>query len=519
MNGVAYLRISIADQSKYSLDSQERMIREYCARNQVDLIASFRDDGAHSDTFDRPDYNALEAFLREKKDVQFLVIYDHSRFSRSLAEALMKCAELQKKFKITVVTVNDPIDIDFSDPTAFMIRAFQFMQAEAELHNIRKRTRSGMVQAALAGRYAAPAPYGYRNERDGKDKPVLGIVEEKAVVVRFFFREYLRGQHIEQLRASARELGYTQSGNSAVRRILSNPVYAGLIPVPAHKGRRSRYSQGLHAPLVSEQDFWLVQERLSGKSISTQAREEVPLRGVLRCWCGRKVTAGNSRGKMGKYYWYYLCQEHRESISATRLHRQFNDLLDGLSLSTRNLDWLKNKMAEKIGQALQGKAEKLGEISRKIKTVERQIEVTERKYLLQPDLSEATYSKVIAELRGELAGFQRELADLNTNQQAYWDKLAMVLPRLCDLREAYAAMPLEKKQQFIDLVFDKNLWYENGIYRTPRLHPIFGDNELELKEKGLLIIQKPMPVLGQTPISTRDGNAIQEWAQLLELIA
>lgn len=519
MNAVSYIRISTEEQSKYSLDSQERVIREYCERNKVKLIASFKDDGAHSDTFDRPDYNALEAFLRQKKDVQFLVIYDHSRFSRSLAEALMKCAELQKKFQLTVLTINDPIDIDFTDPTAFMIRAFQFMQAEAELHNIRKRTKSGMVQAALDGRYAAPAPYGYKNERDGNNKPVLGIVEEKALIVRFFFREYLLGTNIEQLRATARELGYKQSGNSAVRRILSNPVYAGMIPVPAHKGRRNKYSKGIHTPLVSEQDYWLVQERLSGKSISTQVREEVPLRGVLHCWCGRKVTAGNSRGRAGRYYWYYLCQEHRQSISASRLHAQFNSLLDELSLSPRSLQWLQTKMAAEIGAHLNTRGEQMAEISRKIKLAERQIETTERKFLLQPDLSEATYSKVIAELRADLAILQRQMMALNTNQQDYYDRLRLILPRLSYLRESYEGMPLEKKQQFVNLVFDNNLYYENGIYRTTRLHPLLSGNELTLKEKGLLIIQKPLPVLGQTPVSTRDGSGIQVLAELLELIA
>ena len=35
--------------------------------------------------------------------------------------------------------------------------------------------------------------------------------------------------------------------------------------------------------------------------------DELPLRGVLKCHCGKPLTGAPSRGKMGKYYYYYKC--------------------------------------------------------------------------------------------------------------------------------------------------------------------------------------------------------------------
>ena len=114
------------------------------------MLSVFTDDGESSYTFDRPDWKALELFLKQNKNVQYLIIFDHDRFSRNLAEALIKIKELHDKFKISVLATTDAFDTDFSDPSTFILRAFKYMMAESELHRIRQRTKTGLLQAADA---------------------------------------------------------------------------------------------------------------------------------------------------------------------------------------------------------------------------------------------------------------------------------------------------------------------------------------------------------------------------------
>lgn len=64
MNAIGYMRISVRDQSRYSLEYQERSIREYCSRNNLNLTELFKDNGESSYTFDRPDYKAVETFIK-----------------------------------------------------------------------------------------------------------------------------------------------------------------------------------------------------------------------------------------------------------------------------------------------------------------------------------------------------------------------------------------------------------------------------------------------------------------------
>src|ERR1700722_217602 len=184
MNAIGYIRISEKDQSTYSLPFQESRIREYCVRNSLYLKELYQDNGESSATFDRPDYLALEKFIKAHKgEVQYLIVLDHDRFSRILVDALRKIEELQKKFGLKVLSVEEPLNLDTGDPSVFLHRTFKYAFANHELLSIRKRTTRGIRRAMEEGRVVNNAPWGFVNARDEHGKPILRGVPEKAVVI------------------------------------------------------------------------------------------------------------------------------------------------------------------------------------------------------------------------------------------------------------------------------------------------------------------------------------------------
>lgn len=509
MTAIGYIRLSDEDQSNYSLDGQRRQIKEYCTRNNLQLLKIYEDNGQSSYTFDRKAFTDLE---KEIKQAQYLIVYHLDRFSRNMAEAMIKIKQYLER-GIRVRDITEPIEMDDYDPNTFMIRSMKFMVAESELHRIRQRTRNGLLQAAMNGRYVNGAPVGYKNERDEHNKPIIVIDEEKAFAIRILFREYLNGMSIEDLRRMITRYDFKPKGNSTIQYILANPVYAGFIRVPASKNKPAHLVKGLHDAIISEQDYWLVQERLNGKTLTVQNKEEVPLRGVLHCGCGKVMTAGNSKGKT-KYYWYYVCHSCKQNLSANKLHRQFDELLENLSLDTKTLQQFKEKFIKKIEDYLANRGDKMKQIKKQLDLVENRISAVEEKYLLQP-VSEASYKKVIGELRADQSRLYKELAGANTNQQAYWDKLGHFLLIVSDLRQSFASLPLEKKHQFVNWVFDSSLMYENDIYRTPYLPDVFQHNLQTLKEKGLLEIVAPIRNLGETPNRSGIGSPVEHQTDIL----
>jgi site-specific DNA recombinase len=193
MNAVGYLRLSTRDQSK-SLEYQENIIRNYCNNNHLKILEIFSDNGQSSYTFDRPDYLALEQFIKKHKGhCQYLVVLDHDRFSRNLPDALIKIAELERKYEVVVISTNERIGLDTSDPDVFMKRAFDYLMANRELLNIRARVRLGRINAMEHGRYLGKAPYGYRNVKSERQECYIEINQAQAKIVRRIFRDYLLG--------------------------------------------------------------------------------------------------------------------------------------------------------------------------------------------------------------------------------------------------------------------------------------------------------------------------------------
>ena len=515
MIAIGYIRISTKDQSAYSLDYQERRITEYCSQNKITLLEIFRDDGESSYTFDRPDWKALEAFIKKNKQVTHLITLDHDRFSRNLAEALLKIKELQDKYKIKVLATTDSVDTDFTDPTTFMMRAFKFMIAESELHGIRKRTKNGIQQANMNGRFVNKAPYGYINARDTDDRPILLIDKEKAHIIQRIFNEYNAGASIDDIVKIAKALGYKQSGNSTIQRKLKNPIYCGKIQVSGKPGQLVR---GIHAPIISEQTFWMAQERLGDKRSIVHKNEDIPLRGVLRCFCGKLVTAGKSKGKYN-HSWYYWCTEHKNNLSARKLHEQFNEILMNLSLDPEDVAVIREQLVKKIAERIQQNGEDLETVKKDLKHIQGRIATAEKKFLLQADISPEVYTEAISELRSTEARLQTKMAEAHTSISVYFNRLNEVLPKLVNLKKAFDEMDLVRQHRFINMVFKQSLSYADGIFRTPSLLEIFEDKALILKEKGLLKIEQPVINLGITPVRSETGSWFELLNQLADLFA
>lgn len=513
-NAVGYVRISSQDQSVYSLDYQEATVRKYCKDNNVNLLELFKDNGESSYTFDRPDWKSLEKFIRKNKSIEYLIIYDHDRFSRNLAEALMKIKELQDKFGITVLATTDRLDLDITDSSNYLMRAFKYMMAENELMRIRERTAAGMRQAAMSGYYANKAPYGYLNSRTPDGKPLLIEDPDHSRIVREIFKLKIEGKSPEAIREIVKAKGFKLKGHSAVQSILSNIIYAGFIKVPAYKKAEEYIIKGKHKGIVSEDDYWTAQAL--PKPHATQIKDEVPLRGVLKCWCGKPVTAGNSKGR-NKYYWYYLCSEHKENMPADKLHKQLNEILQQISFSKNEVEWFKEKFLYEIGAMTQDRAIEITKAESDLKNIKLKISSTEEKYLSNQDINPDTFKKVITGLKIKKVEIEKTLRLLSSTTNNYVKLLTHLLPKMASLHTAYESMDLLTKQKFLKIFFGENLNWGNGSYRTTYLHPFIDMKATLLKDNGLLRKEQPVIKIGSKELCTPYGNPIESVLQLSEL--
>lgn len=523
MNGIAvgYVRLSAADPGGNSIPNQKRRVEEYCTFNKLELLQVFVDDGKTGWNFDRPGFIEMERFCKANRNVQYLIIPHFDRFSRAdPVDAMVKERYIRDKLGVKVLQISEPLDTDTTSSTYQIMRFMQAFASNEERNRIVDRTRNGVRYNLMQGRFSGNPPFGFIRGRDVNGKPLMQIDESKGHIIKLIYREYLHGLKIEEVKKLAAKKGFNIHGNSAIQKVLSNPVYAGMVRLPAYKSQPEKLVKGLHTGLVTESQYWQAQEMLSGKAYGSHPSESAVLRGVLRCHCGRKLTAAPSKGKSGKFYWYYFCKEHRkDNLSAVKLHEQFYDMLDNLSLNKSDLLTIRERLTEVINDHLANRSASLMQVRHQLGKVTRQIESTEEKFLLQPDISQVTYRKVMTSQRSEQHRLQEELNKLEQDSKAYWDRLNEVLPLLTDLKEVFLQLDINKKHAFIRWVFDQNLAYYQGKYRTPSIEKIFEHNLLKVKEKGLLEIEKPLPENDDSLLCRPQGSMAEHLLSLAAIIA
>ncbi len=76
---------------------------------------------------------------------------------------------------------------------------------------------------------------------------------------------------------------------------------------------------------------------------------------------------------------------------------------------------------------------------------------------------------------------------------------------MTDLKSTYHKFDTLEKREFIDLVFDSNLYYENGMYRTPTMKNILSSKRLKMRELEVLIVNKKRKDFSILPSSALVG--------------
>jgi site-specific DNA recombinase len=253
-------------------------------------------------------------------EIGHLIVRDLDRLTRDLP-LWLGFAELCGEMGTTLHTFSGELrNKSATDRFATNVRA---AAAQMEREQVGDRVRKAKAQLARTGRHpGGPAPFGYRLRAKR-----LRINPTEAKVVALLFRLYVR----ERLGARAicnrlNGLGHRRrSGRpwhpDKIRRIISNPVVAGFMPLDevyseAGRGRRTpkadqRLHKGDHKAIVPEKVWRKAQAIRKGNRIKSRPTPQAHSRqyllsGVIRCTCGAPMKAGSQN----KHRAYYVCR-HR----------------------------------------------------------------------------------------------------------------------------------------------------------------------------------------------------------------
>ena len=475
---ILYVRVSTDEQAEkgYSLAHQEEKLRQYCAMQNIQIVGFYKEDHS-AQTFERPEFTKLLAFSKKSKNaVNLLLFTKWDRFSRNAGDAYGMINQLNK-LGIEPQALEQPLDLTI--PENKIMLAFYLAAPEVENDRRSLNIISGMRRAKKEGRYLGPAPVGYKNVRDEKGKGQIIIDESQAPIVKWAFEEIAKGIHsVHAIWEMAKEKGL-KSGRTHFWVVIKNPLYCGLIEIPAYKDEESLIVNGTHEPIISKELFEQVQFVLFGRKKNSPLRqtkkEELPLRGFLLCpKCNNKLTGSASKGcKGGKYFYYHCTSKCGVRFKAESLNLKLIENFKSITLNKKALNYIYEgaKNTFKLNQ-VDFTSEKKN-IETEIKKYSDRIS-NARRLMLDGEIESSDYKEIkeeyepkIHELSQKIKDYQS--ADLNLNEYLeFYFSLAKTLDR------HYLQMDLEGKQQLISSMYPQNIVFEKENSRTNEMNYAIG---------------------------------------------
>ena len=317
MKAIGYARVST---TKQDLARQRDKITNFCNDRGYELLTIIEDFGISGASLEREGYQELNKFT--DKDCDIIIVSEISRLSRKdqITEALNDIQRILNN-GISVLLLDNPNNIYKAKETLnlqeLIMLVFQLYGAAQERHEIKRKNQDGKQALLRNNPYAvvdAKIPYGFRavpNPISNKPKYIMEEDPEQVAIIKKIFEFVLEGKTLYYVSKYLydREIkinnGYPFV--SLISRLLHNELYIGIRKRTSKFGREEGKEDVViqHiAPIISEDDFYRAHEMIAKNHKYVQNRGIVyfnPLKGIMRCRCGRAMMVKNRKAKDPNY--------------------------------------------------------------------------------------------------------------------------------------------------------------------------------------------------------------------------
>ena len=343
-----YVRVSTDDQrdNGYSIDSQLRMIKEYCKKNDYNIVDVYNDAGHSGKDLMRPEMQRLLADIKSKK-IDKLIAIKVDRLTRNNYDGfwlLNYCEEHDVKIELIL----EPYDV--STANGEMIFGMNLVFGQRERKEIGARTKRAMEEMALEKIHPSKAPYGYiRNKETGH----LEIEPIEAQVVKEIFELCKQGKSTRNIATIMKDNNaYLKQGKWAsdrIYKILTNAIYIGTFEYGKYKRKHQDVLrvENYCEPIIDE-TTWNATRNVLVKNKHSNYGEYIHLfSGLVKCpICGNIMSSSESfkypKGKL-KVYYHLRCKNHNCKgfglhYNTEKIESKLKQILEELTIFILSMD-------------------------------------------------------------------------------------------------------------------------------------------------------------------------------------
>lgn len=462
MNYVIWAAVSTDEQAaddKFSLDNQVELSRRHAqakgwreAADPYIVPGESRTKYVNLSDAERA-IPQLKQLLDDAQAGKFNVVvcYEYDRFR----ELLDPVARTLAFFGVQLYSVNQPIEpqspssfTPYSNDSEFILRGMNQIISRAAIANLRRKYFSEMPKRVqVKGLHSGALPWAYKKPAGRETDPNVVPVLDADLVPHLLMMKnmLLAGRSTYQIVAELERLGVpppktylrksdrTNWDATTVRRILTNPYYAGFVrwgvtktQTNLREGKISRINRpaeqviiakGVHEPVWDDATLYAIQAEIDRRAPSHRGHTTRQLTGLLQCSiCGATLWrhAGGSKKIKSLRRVTWRCSvgfaSHMVHPDDEMLDKVAEGLADALNAqqaeepghqaALAELDELEGKR-RRVGDAFEAGLFDLVEFSRRVESIDTRIAELKRsaESISKQQLDYAARSKAISDLR------------------------------------------------------------------------------------------------------------------------
>lgn len=382
------------------------------------------------------------------------------RMTRDFLHFLPLIDELRKAKKVILHFPSDNMILHGESSAGDLFR-FNIGVALAQYYsdsisdNVKRKIESKLRN----GQILSKAPFGYKNIRIDEKNTTVQVDPFESQVVKKMYEWYVsEAFSIREIIKKLRKEFGVKMGKSSVGRILENKFYIGIA---LYKKKGIEYSH-VYQTIISEEDFWKVQEIKSGRTQwdgkGKYAGKSFYYRNLFKCGiCGYAMSPEQQRGKN-----YYCCTEYggkhgAKYVSEEILTEQFVEIFKGFALTEDVAKKLYNDLialgdtsnyaSKELSKGLRGQFDMLKDRKKGLIRIH-----------ADGTISKEDYMEEVRSIDTELKQLTEKLARIETVDQDFYLTAGLIIELARNSGELFRRSEDEEKRQLIKTVLLNVTW-------------------------------------------------------------
>lgn len=462
MKAVILARVSSKEQEEgHSLDAQLKLLQEYCSRNNLKVIKSFRIIES-STKGERKEFKEMLNYINIQKEPIALVCHKVDRLQRSFNDYHLLNIPLQEGMLELHFTSDNTVLTKDSTSSEKLMWNMNIVMSQSYTDSISDNVKRSQKKKLEEGTILGEAPLGYINTIDNNGKKTVRIDIQRNHFIKRIFEEYSTGLYsLNTLKEMATDWGLTSKtgkklAKNQIGSIIDNPFYYGDMKV---KGLLYPH---IYQTTISKELWNTCQDIRKGKKkdYSKKTKTDFIFKGLIKCKkCGCTISPEIKKGK-----YVYLRPNTKKGCDCKQITEKYalevvEKVLESISIPEDMLIAFKDTLKASANSKKEFNEQSIKSLElRSHKTQEKLNNLLDLR--IDNSITQDVYDKKNQELRAELHNINEQVRQYMNADEQFSITVQYMLDIASKSHELFKSSGNDKKRRILNIVFS-NL-YLNG---------------------------------------------------------